>query len=518
MAGTTRSQEIFNTREEVVSSDLMRMQALISRDAQNEASGLSRSFDCSSGVNPTTAAHMLSAQGTPIYGLEQVPTIGSPSGYQLTVGAGSGYFYSTTGVTADYSSYQVVRWTTQAVTFTNPNGALPRIDIVYAQLGSVATDSAVRNILVDPNARTVAAQAVNKTSNPTATLGVAAGTPASSPVPPALAADRLPLFYVYVPAAAASAANFASCRASWRRAPYPFSAMSGVISGMGLKWDLSADPAAASAGMIAKGFHRIVIDGEVMEFVANLDSTAGGVVQDSVNNPFGSAAAATWNRPYYIYAVGGRHNPFPSYNSSDGILSPVTLVESLSPPIVATGKPSVALTTAAGVVTEGAVYVGLGFVVRNTTFRLGCIMTEDMTYFPVVGSTTNRTRIAAKVGAGAELLGAPSSKPSISTRAAVTLNVTTGASRSAIAVVPSNEAGAISPSWSAASVTNGFICCTSEVAPGSLLPGMASGEVRWQAGGGGEMYAVGGSAGDDVSLYYNGYNHRVGRFGVHVNP
>src|SRR5580692_1078534 len=235
MAGVPNSQEIFNAREELVSGDLMRAQTLISRDSQNTAAALSRSID-SNASNPTSAANLLAAVGTPISSLDLVPTIAAGSGFQMSVGAGSGYLYdaSFTSLTADDSPYLIARWNAATVTHANPDGTNPRIDIIYAVPTSVATDIASRNILLDPIARTVAAQSVNKTSNPLTALSVVTGTAAASPVVPVLPAHAIPLFYVYIPAAAASAANFAPCRATWRRAPYPFAGMSGVVSGMGL--------------------------------------------------------------------------------------------------------------------------------------------------------------------------------------------------------------------------------------------------------------------------------------------
>ena len=158
--------------------------------------------------------------------------------------------------------------------------------------------------------------------------------------------------------------------------------MSGIASGLELFWDLSVDPAAASSSLsTAVGPHRLIVDGELEGSVAGIDSAHAGVVVDTGNNPFGSAASATWHKPYYIYAVGGRHNPMPAYNSASGQLSPVTLVESLTPPNVIAGIAGANLTVNGKICNRrmpGTVYLRIGAVAANTTRRLlGLTRTPD---------------------------------------------------------------------------------------------------------------------------------------------
>jgi len=510
--GTPFSQVGFNAREEFVSSDVMKMQNLIDRDLQNARGGDVGALD-STTINPANAVDLTAGSGTPLSGLDYVPTFTVASGFTATIGAGSGYVYYTPGVTADYSPYQVVRWGQQVVSFSGPSGN-PRIDVVCAVAGTQVTATASRNILVDPVARTVSAQTVNKVIEPAAggsnTLQIVTGTAAVSPVVPSIPAGSIPLFYVWVPSTAVSSANFSVCRASYRRAPYPFSAMSGVVSGMGFKWDLTADPASTTAAMIAKGFHHVVIDGEVIEFYGNLDSAAGGVIQDSGNNPFGSAAAATWNKPYYIYAVGGRHNPLPSFNTADHILSPVTIVESTVAPNLATGRPSATLTVPTGSVQAGAVYVGLGFVYRNTTNRAPCIMANGMTYFGAGGSGNNVLSLS-KVGTGAESVGTPLNKPALSSRMFVVADVT-GSAAGSLAFFPDDGGGAAPPSFSHAS--HGFVAIDVVNAAQTLT----TGEIPCRPGDGGQVWVNGGHASDAVAVVFTGYEHGVRMFNGQVNP
>ena len=260
-------------------------------------------------------------------------------------------------------------------------------------------------------------------------LAVVTGTPASSPVVPAIPSGSGALFYVYVPASAADSTHFRACRGLGRRVGYPWSGMSGIIAGCELSWNYTADPATTSADLyvgaadqVTNDFtvNRILIDGEPIEWAGWLSSNAGiGVVQDSTANPFGSTASSSFDTPYYIYAVGGRHNPMPS-NNGTGLLNPITVCESTVAPNPKTGKPTGNLTVnGVTVVPNGAVYLGLGFVAQGTVFRRGCLMDGEMTYSlnPLQGIlhnfTTNGPENMGTFTGGAQ--------PAISTKMAVNL-------------------------------------------------------------------------------------------------
>ena len=515
MAGVTRSLELFNAREQVLSSDVMRLQFLVSRDAQDCEASRSRSFDSNAPI-PSGPGNLLQYNGTPISGLDEAPTLTGASGFTVTIGAGSGFLYNTgfAGLTSDDSPYLVVRWASGQVTHTTPDPSNPRIDVIVATPATVNSDQQSRTVLVDPTSRAITAQSVYKTANPSATLSIVSGTPAATPLVPAVPTGALPLFYVYVPAAAGSAASFAQCRASWRRLSYPLAAMSGVVCGLGLRWDLTANPASANSKISTSGLHRVVIDGEALEFVGTLDSTNGGVVTDTGNSPFAAAAPSTWNRPYYLYAVGGRHNPMPSLNTGSGTLSPITLVESTVVPDIATGKPTANLTVRGQTIgPAGAVYVGLGMVAATTSFRAGCIMSDEWTFFGSSILGANSVSLT-KTNNLAESFSAPPSGGQIGfpTDALVTLNYATSSSTQLFVYLRydgGGGSGAVSPQFARLGLA---ACGTSAFAP------FSTGIVAWPGPGEGTLWATEGQSGDVLGVRVYAYRHRVRMFGMTGAP
>ena len=365
MGGSHLTSEKLNAREVVLSSDFNRLQALASREAQNLLA------DASADVG-----------GAPITGFSGPCSLtGIASSFQMALSAQQALCYlpGDSSLTADDSAYEVARWGAQNLTFSGPSGQ-PRIDLVVATPAMVDTDSQSRNILVDPIARTISPQNVFKTTNPQATVAVVAGTPGASPVPPAVPAGAVPLFEVYAIPTATDSTGFVVVPRMFRRAPFPWSTMNAVVDGFRLIWDLTADPPSTSSAMSVPllSTNRVLIDGEV------IDATAlggPGVFQDAgTNNPFNSAASAGWHKPYYVYAVGGRHAPQAALNGL-GLASPIALIESLVAPR-SDGHPSAVITGPRGATTQlGAVYVGLGFVYAGTTRRLACIMDNEWTWF-----------------------------------------------------------------------------------------------------------------------------------------
>jgi hypothetical protein len=210
----------------------------------------------------------------------------------------------------------------------------------------------------------------------------------------------LALFEVFVPAAATDSDFFQVIRRVWRRAVYPGSTMHGVIHACSPLMN-AVDETTTSAGVNfgTPKICKVIIDGELITF---LGGQAGGaypmVVQDAANNPFGSAAPATRDRPYYFYAVGGRH-------LTDGVLAsvaqranggspatkqPVIIVESLvTPDAQDHSRPSANLTLPDGsLVREGAVYLGIGFTAMNTMNRKAVSWAGDWVY-PMTGRMVN---------------------------------------------------------------------------------------------------------------------------------
>src|SRR6185437_14463395 len=362
MGGSGISREKFNTREEFITSDLNRLQSLASRDAQN-----------------ILADADADDSGTPITALSGPCSLAGIAGqYNMALSAAQAFCWnpSDSGLTADDSPYEIARWAAQNLLFANPNGSNPRIDLVVVTPAMVDTDSQSRTILTDPVARTTTPQNVFKTTNPLCVPQVVTGTAAANPTPPAVPGGAFAFAEVWVPAAAPDSTTFTVLPRMWRRAPFPMGTMNGIVDGMRLSWDLTIDPNSASAAMFVGGGpdgitiarHRMLIDGELLDApaVATPQQDAGG------QNPFGSAASAGWNRPYYVYAVGGRHCPQAALVGATP--SPIAIVESTVPPN-ADGHPSATITTPRGTTTTlGAVYIGIGFVVAGTTRRLACIM------------------------------------------------------------------------------------------------------------------------------------------------
>lgn len=399
MGGTPFSRVKFNARETALTSDQVRAERLASRELQN-----------------VLAMDGADENGVPFSCALSALNLVSTAGFTMTLADGDALFYYPTdpGLTVDDSPFEVLRWrSVPALTFATPDATNPRIDLVVAQPGSTDVDLVSRNILVDPVARTIAANNVFKTTNPTATITVVTGTPGATPAPPAVPAGKAALYEVYVPAAAGSSATFSPVQRLWRRAAFPYSIASGLIAGFSLVWDLSVDFSTTSAIMQVNGIvHKVVIDGEVLSFARLLPLP---VTQDSTANPFGVAAGAS-DKPYYVYAVGGRHSPQGTFSS--GVFSPVAIVESTVPPdLDSYGRPSSPITPPRGAATQfGAVYIGLGFVVNSSTRRRACIMDGDMTH--IIGADFGGILALTKTGTGIEALGTGvlGSKPSVSQR------------------------------------------------------------------------------------------------------
>lgn len=424
MSGIGTSREKINARETVLSSDFNRMQSLASRDLQNLLA------DASADVG-----------GTPITGLSgPCSLVGVIATFTMTLQAAQALCWNPgdSSLTVDDSDYELARWAQTVLTFGGPSGN-PRIDLVVVTPAAVDTDQQSRNVLIDPVARTITPQSVFKTTNPVATLAVVAGTPGTSPVPPAVPAGAFALFEVYVPTGASDATGFSVVPRMFRRAPFPWSNFSGIVSGFVPQWDLSVNPATTSSTISFDALSdcKVVIDGEVIETLG----VSLEVFQDAGSaNPFASAAPTHWHKPYFLYACGGRHAP----QKGPVLSAPVIIVESTTPPFPSTGRPTAAITTARGVAPVNAcVYIGLGFANANTSFRLPCVMDEEFTNVlatSVVGNVNALTHVAGSAAFEAFDGNAPPVVPSVSTlvRAGLVSGVTLS---NGVFAAPDNGAG-----------------------------------------------------------------------------
>jgi len=444
--------------------------------------GGATSFDGPS--NPSAWNDLLTTNGTPVSGLDVLPTFAAGAGFAVTIGAGSGYLYTSVGIGAGESTYRTIYWTSKSKTLANPDGSQPRIDAVTVAPAAFGTES---------------------------TIAVVTGTPATPPLAPAAPAGSGVLFYVLVPAATADSTAFRACRGIGRRVGYPWSGMTGVLAGAELSWDYTADPASTDAGLLVgvadqtgtnATANRVLIDGELLEWVGYGSAVGGNVFRDVLANPFSTTAPAGADRPYYVYACGGRHNPFPSYPYLSGspFLCPVAFVESTTPPNPKTGKPTANM-NAVGVtiVPDGAVYIGLAFVVRGTTRRRACVMDGEMTYAFNPMQELNHTFTAS----GRDDIGTFSggAMPAISTKMFLNIWFAPAGGGSLIQIWPANfpaQAGAVTPG------INGYAPDTGSF-QANYVP------ISFSARLGCELWASAGIGAGVLHLGAMGFNHRVRR-------
>lgn len=394
MGGSGISRVKENAREIALSSDADRAESLASRELQNILG-----FGAGD------------ASGTPFTALLRPLSLTAVAAtFTMAMGDGDAFAYlpADPSLTVDDSAYEVVRWRgVGALTFANPNGSNPRIDLVVATPAMADTDLTSRTILLDPTARTIAAQNVFKTTNPAAAILVVTGTAAATPAAPAVPSGAIALAEVYVPAAVGDATAFFMIPRAFRRATFPWSTASGIMAGGELRWTLTVDASAAPSTLTMNGpTHRLLIDGELVEW-STLDAITA--IADTSNNPFGSAPGS--DTPYYIYAVGGRHLPQGTKTTLG--FSPVAIIESLTPPDLSTyGRPTASLATPRGTAPAAAcVYLGIGYVQAGTTNRKPCVMDDDMVY--IVGADSGP--ISASFSSGApHILGTLPSRPALS--------------------------------------------------------------------------------------------------------
>lgn len=368
--GTPFESMLQNAREELLSSDVNRLQQLSSKALQDSLEQYGADF-----------------LGAPISGLTKpmvLPLTGIAATYTMGLSAGAGFVF-VAGGSADDSEFNRVEWGSQTVTIGAPSVS-PRIDLVIATPASVASDAESRNILTTPSTRTVAAAVVNKTVSPLATISVIPGTPAGTPVPPALPVGTLPLFEVYVPVGAPDATTYISVPRAWRLATWPMSAMNTVVNGVRLQWPQTISPVLPF--LKATGTkNRVIIEGEVIEFESSTTTPATFGDGNSTNNPFdpGNAAPANNDQPFYIYLVGGRVNP--TQSGSGGTKAPVAIVCSLIPPDLTTGRASVPITGPSGVAhSTGTLYIGVGFTLAGSANSRALVIDGDMVVCSRFGS------------------------------------------------------------------------------------------------------------------------------------
>jgi hypothetical protein len=408
----------YSTREEVLSSDLNRMGKLGSRELQDLQADASRTDESLGGGDPHTG------RGSRVNTASLLPTLGFNSAFLMNLGPGQLFLQDNTIATditnnGDDSQYQVVRWPAQIIGFTSPDPGNPRIDLLVATPSVTPADVTSRNTLVNPITRALSPLSVPKTNNPGVNLQIVAGTPDPQPVAPSVPLGAVAVFEVYVPAAAADASTFVAVRRIHRRGSISVgAAMHGILRGCHLTWDVQDEASVVSPLLVGNAStaepSRVVIDGEVLTFtrLSSLGPTnLPGIVADAgANSPYAAAAPATSDKVYYLYLCGGKNLPQARRTTLSGAgLQPLVVVESLVAPN-RNGRPSSAITTPRGTTQEGALYIGVGYVVMNSTRRKGCYTDGDWIYamtgqnfgaFKWAGFNDSASRLGALSGGAA---------------------------------------------------------------------------------------------------------------------
>jgi hypothetical protein len=371
-----KSSVVENTREQILSSDLNRMQRLTDREWLNLSYDQGRT-DNDRSLTTGLARLTQGSNGEARSYFQKVPTIAkSGASMAITIGAGEALENIGTPVNPDDPNYSTHRWPDTILTPAVGNGANPRIDLIVSTAAEQSTDAQTRNVLQDPSTGVVAPETVYKTLNPLSTLAVIAGTPAAAPVPPIPPPTALVLYEVLVPTASTLATQASLTRQLQRQSVYVGTSAHGILEGCSpifgsVTTGGPLETAAADVKLDDVGVNRVVIDGEVLVFAGGV--TTGllpKIIQDTgAANPFG-VAAATADRAYFIYVVGGIWFNTRSLDNGGGNngFDSVVLVESLTPPMI-DGRPTAPINTPWGNTVQGALYIGLGYTVFGTTFR-----------------------------------------------------------------------------------------------------------------------------------------------------
>jgi len=382
MADTTRTVVKFNSREQILSGDLNRVQKLVSRDAHNilEAGARRDGFAELDG-SPLSPGFLGTPAdtGSPITRANAIGGIATTVGsFTFTVGAGEVEAEIFSG-DPDASSYQVLRWPDTQFT-SAPDGSQSRIDLVYATPAMVDSDLESRNVLLDPVARTVAPQNVFKTSDPTATLMLLPGTPGSN-VAPAAPVGSVAIWEVVTLDGDADSTAYRYIRRVWRRVE-SFGTCHAILEGCTPFWPTADDGGVTTRRpMLADGaVHRAIIDGEVIVWVAGGELRA---VTDSNGDPTAMAAAA-FDQPYYLYLCGGRSAPQQGlpFNSPFQTFSPLRLVASTQAPGVGGRSSGDLAFGGVSIPIAGTLFVGVGFMSTQlgSVFFKPCVIDGDWVY------------------------------------------------------------------------------------------------------------------------------------------
>lgn len=382
---TTFSQVLFNAREQALSSDINRVEALVSRDAQDVILhlGLRDDYTAPSGsvVNGNQAAPVDRAD---YFGMP----VGDAASFDILFLAGQAYM-NLPSAHADVSNYSVVRWAGETISSIVPDGSQTRVDLIIATPAMVPTDLGSRNLIVDAVARTVAPANVFKTSDPLATISVVTGTPGNSDAPDC-PAGSLALCEVITKASDTHSNTYRFVPRIWRRLD-AFSTTHAILKGCKPYSSLHTE-ATSSAPLIflgANGTENIlntaIIDGEVISLAWPGNGVSGGILYaqpDTNANPITATIDTNKDVFCYLYLCGGRHAPqngviVPSNNA----YVPLQLVASLTPPYGTSGRAQEDLAINGVTVPQAAtLYCGVWAIAVNTHNYKSCVIDGDWIY------------------------------------------------------------------------------------------------------------------------------------------
>lgn len=213
-------------------------------------------------------------------------------------------------------------------------------------------------------------------------LRILAGTPSTDPVAPAVPSYTVPLAEIYARQGTTNTSTWPVLRRSGRRLPYPYSTAHGILEGCKLQWRTinPGDPVLRAEEMFVRSKkNKLVFDGEVVEFTGGYNLSGQPTlkgVPDVNASPFSSGTFI--NTPYYVYACRTM-----TFDPISGFTSPVTIIESLTPPIYPEGFPSGPLRGSWGqVAANDCLLIGVGWTWgNNLTVKTMVRHTDDDWFF-----------------------------------------------------------------------------------------------------------------------------------------
>lgn len=366
---------LFNTDEEILSSDFNRLEQLSGKELMEALRNLV------AGVGDASLPRTVTQRGL---------SATAGSGLSVNISPGTVMQFQT-GPFTDESQYRLGRLdlsTNVVLAASNPTNS--RIDLIVGTIASVDTDGTPRSILTPP-ARTVSPVVVNKTRKPALTLSVITGTPAAVPTFPTAPAGTTAIWFVFV---SALATTLSDDRLMDARA-YFFPASQ--INHHGIDSGLSVGPDFSNPANI-----------QILSGNGSMRGAPFSLVQLSLNGSIYLQPNVATYAPgeYHVYAIAvGAAEPI-GKSTANG----VALVISPTPPNTSTARPSTTIaynatdggSAVAQRLTTNALYLG---TVRNTASGItpaweaigsGTLFGNGTLLTPVLDATTGK--FAANTG------------------------------------------------------------------------------------------------------------------------